>query len=285
MPKVRANGIDIYFEEHGSGEPLLLIMGWGGNAASWQPQIPGLAERHRLILFDNRGAGRSSAPDEPYTIREMAGDALGLLDALDVPRAHIFGISMGGMIAQELALEHPERVTSLVLGCTSPGGAKAAGAAQLHAEITTFRETVGDDGPDLAWFAEFLRRLWTREALAKSDPRLQDFVFSIIRFPPAPHGMRRQAEAIARHDTYDRLHRIAVPTLITSGAEDTLIDPENSELLAQLIPGAELHIFEGLRHAFHLERPDLVNAVIIEFIERATRSAREAADGVPAGGD
>jgi pimeloyl-ACP methyl ester carboxylesterase len=285
MPKVRANGIDIYFEEHGSGEPLLLIMGWGGNAATWQPQLPGLAEHHRLILFDNRGVGRTSAPDEPYTIPQMAADTLGVLDALDVARAHVFGISMGGMIAQELALEHPERVTSLVLGCTTAGSAKAPGATKLHGEIATFRETVGDDGPDLEWFAEFLRRLWTKDALMKSDPHLQDFVFSMIRFPPAPHGIRRQAEAIARHDTFERLHRISVPTLITTGAEDTLIDPENSELLAQLIPNAELRIFEGLLHAFHLERPDLVNSVIIEFLARATRAARKPADGVPAGGD
>lgn len=285
MPRVRANGIEIYFEEHGSGEPLLLIMGWGGNAATWQPQLPGLAEHHRLIVFDNRGAGRSSAPDEPYTIRQMAGDALALLDELDVQQAHVFGISMGGMMAQELTLEHPERVTSLVLGCTSPGGDKAAGAAQLHADISTFRETVGDDGPDLEWFAEFLRRLWTNEALAKSAPRLQDFVFSIIRFPPAPHGMRRQAEAIARHDAFDRLHEISVPTLVTTGDEDTLIHPENSELLAQLIPEAELRIFEGLRHAFHLEEPDLVNAIIIEFIQRVTRGEREPTNGAPAGDD
>jgi pimeloyl-ACP methyl ester carboxylesterase len=282
MPTVRANGIDIYFEEHGSGEPLLLIMGWGGNAATWQPQIPGLAEHYRLIVFDNRGAGRSSAPDEPYTIRQMAADTFGLLDALDVARAHVFGISMGGMIAQELALEQPERVASLVLGCTSPGGEKAAG---LHDEITTFRESVGDDGPDLEWFAEFLRRLWTNEALVKSGPRLQDFVFSIIRFPPAPHGIRRQADAIAQHDAFERLHAISVPTLVTTGAEDTLIDPENSELLAELIPNAELRIFEGLRHAFHLERPDLVNSIIIEFIDRVTRGTRAPADGVPAGGD
>jgi len=224
-------------------------------------------------------------PEEPYTIPGMAADVVGLMDALGIRRAHICGASMGGMIAQELALEHPERVTSLVLGCTTPGSVKAVGVTKLHGEIATFRETVGDDGPDLEWFAEFLRRLWTKEALAKSAPHLQDFVFSMIRFPPAPHGIRRQADAIARHDTFERLHRIAVPTLITTGAEDTLIDPENSELLAQLIPNAELHIFEGLLHAFHLERPDLVNSIIIEFLERATRSSREPADGVPAGGD
>ena len=119
MPTVRANDIDLYYEEHGSGEPLLLIMGWGGNAASWEPQLAGLAENFRVIIFDNRGAGRSSAPDEPYSIVQMATDTARLMEALELPRAHVFGISMGGMIAQELALMHPEKVGALVLGCSA----------------------------------------------------------------------------------------------------------------------------------------------------------------------
>ena len=272
MPTVRANGIDIYYEEHSSGEPLLLIMGWGGNSATWAPQLPGLARHYRVIAFDNRGAGRTTTPEGPYSIREMGRDAVALLDALDVPRAHVFGISMGGMIAQELALEHPDRVGALVLGCTSPGSANAAGAADLSREIANFRETIGDDGPDLQWLSEFLRRLWTDEALAKSDPRLQDFVFSLIRFPPSTRGLRNQAGAIEAHNAYDRLPEISHRTLVTTGSEDSLIDPENSYVLSRHIPDAELRVFEGLRHAFHLERPDLVNSTIIEFIERVKAS-------------
>ena len=282
MPTVRANGINIYYEEHGSGEPLLLIMGWGGNAATWMPQIPGLAQHYRVIAFDNRGAGRTEAPEGPYSIRQMAADTAALLDALAIERTHVFGISMGGMIAQELALAHPERIDALVLGCTSAGGGDAAGAAQLHSEISDFRERVGDDGPDLAWFSDFLRRLWTDEALAKSDPHLQDFVFSIIRFPPRPNGLRSQAAAIAAHNAYDQLSTIRQPTLVTTGSDDTLIDPENSHLMVQRLPVAELRVFDGLRHAFHLERPDLVNATIIEFIERVRASKNSVAI---AGGD
>ncbi len=280
MPTVRANNIEIYYEEHGSGEPLLLIMGWGGNAATWHPQIPGLAERYRVIAFDNRGAGRTSAPDERYTTRQMAADAVGLLDALEVPRAHVFGVSMGGMIAQELALEHPERVGALILGGTSPGSDRAAGIAELRDEIETFREIIKDGGPDLQWFSEFMKLLWTEGALTRSDSQVQDFVLSFIRFPPPPHGLRNQAAAITDHDAHDRLPRITHRTLVITGAEDPLIDPQNSLILAVRIPGAELRFFPGLKHAFHLERADLVNSVIVDFIERVRQSAEGATSAV-----
>jgi pimeloyl-ACP methyl ester carboxylesterase len=274
VPTIQANGIEIYFEEHGSGEPMLLIMGWGGNAATWLPQLPGLAARYRTIAFDNRGAGRSSAPDEPYSIPQMAADAVALLDALDVPQAHIFGISMGGMIAQELALRHSERVGALVLGCTSPGSSRAAGYAQLQSDIVTFQRTASQDGPDLEWFSDFLKRLWTDDALARSTRQLQDFVLSLIRHPPPPHGLRNQSVAISEHNAIDRLHEVGQPTLVITGSEDPLIDPGNSEILAERIPESELRIFAGLKHAFHLERPDLVNSVIVDFIERMEREER-----------
>ncbi|MGB2694609.1 MAG: alpha/beta hydrolase [Dehalococcoidia bacterium] len=268
MATVETNGIQLYYEEHGEGEPLLLIMGWGGNAATWAPQLPGLSEHFRVIAFDNRGSGRSSAPDEPYSTVQMAEDTVGLLDALDVPRAHVFGISMGGMIAQELALAHPERVNALVLGCTSAGGPRAAGFAGLRREIQSFRATNGE-GPDLEWFGEFMKTLWTDEALARSAPSVQDFVLSFIRYPPALHGMKHQAGAIATHDAHDRLSEIAHRVLVITGDKDRLVHPWNSHTLANRIPNAKLHVFTGLLHAFHLERADAVNSRIIDFIYRA----------------
>ena len=271
MSTVHVNGIDLYYEEHGEGEPLLLIMGWGGNAATWKPQLPGLAERFRVIVFDNRGVARSSSPKAPYSTPQMAEDTLGLLDALDVARAHVFGISMGGMVAQEFALAHPERVDALILGCTSAGGNRSAGFADLRGEIADFHELSEDGGPDLQWFSEFLQRLWTDEALARYDRHLQDFLFSMIRFPPPTHGMRNQAKAIAGHNAYDRLIDIRRPTLVITGEEDGLIHPLNSLALAERIPSGELRLFPELKHAFHLERPDLVNPTIIEFIERVRR--------------
>ncbi len=268
MPTLRSNDIDIYYEEHGSGEPLLLIMGWGGNAATWKPQIPDLARQFRVIAFDNRGVGRTSAPEATYSIAQMAEDTRGLLDRLGLERAHVFGISMGGMIAQELALEHPERVDTLTLGCTSPGGKRAAGYRQLYQNIADLNDMLGNEWPDLDWFQEFLKRLWTDAAIARSDTHLQDFVLSLIRFPPTKHGLRNQSSAVALHDAFDRLPDILHQTLVITGDKDGLIDYENSLILAGRIPNAQLKIFPGLRHAFHLEQPQLVNNVLIEFIER-----------------
>ncbi len=264
MATVESNGIEIYYEEHGSGEPLLLIMGWGGNAATWHPQLAGLAEQFRVITFDNRGVGRSSSPEGPYSAPQMAEDVVGLLDALEVRRAHVFGISMGGMIAQELAIEHPRRVDKLILGCTTPGSCRAAGVARLHSDISSFRDSDGQGS--LEWLSDFLKRLWTEDAVMKSTSELQDFVLSLIRFPPTAHGLRNQADAVLGHDAYDRLDQIRHRTLVMTGDEDMLIDPKNSEILAKRIPDAQLLIFKGLRHAFHLERPDLSNNAIIEFI-------------------
>lgn len=268
MATVETNGIQLYFEEHGEGEPLLLIMGWGGNAATWQPQLPGLAERFRVIAFDNRGAGRSSAPDEPYTVAQMAEDTVGLLDALDIPRAHVFGISMGGMIAQELALRHPERVNALILGCTSAGGRRAPGFGWLRRQIRAFCSRNGER-PDLEWFMEFMKRLWTNEALARQTPPVQDFVLSLIRYAAPMHGLKRQADAIAAHDAHDRVPQIRHRTLVMTGEQDALVHPWNSHMLAMRIPNAKLHIFPELRHAFHLERADAVNSLLIDFIYRA----------------
>jgi len=283
MAKAETNGIEIYYEEHGSGEPLLLIMGWGGNAASWRPQLAGLAEHFRVIAFDNRGVGRTSAPEGPYTIPQMAQDATGLMDELDIRRAHIFGISMGGMIAQELAIEQPNRIDKLVLGCTSPGSTQAAGVAQLHGDVASFRDQNGQH--DLEWFQEFLLRLWTQDAMTKATAELQDFVLSLIRFPPTSHGLIHQAEAVLSHNTYDRLSQIQHETLVITGDEDPLIHPENSVILAERIPNARLMVFEGLRHAFHLEKPHLANDAILEFLlatRRTTRAARRRKLATPA---
>ena len=122
MPKVKVGDINIYYEIHGEGEPLVLIMGYGGNSGQWFRQIPGLTKEYRVIVFDNRGTGRSDKPDISYTMETMAGDVAGLLDAIDIPAAHVYGVSMGGMIAQHVALNYPEKVKGLVLGCTTCGG-------------------------------------------------------------------------------------------------------------------------------------------------------------------
>jgi pimeloyl-ACP methyl ester carboxylesterase len=130
MPTTKANGIELYYEVHGEGPPLLLIMGLGANATAWYRQIPVLSERYRVIAFDNRGAGRSEKPLEPYSIPQMADDAAALMDTLGISTSHVFGMSLGGMIAQEYALRHPERVQALVLGGTTPAAPRQCGPAR-----------------------------------------------------------------------------------------------------------------------------------------------------------
>jgi pimeloyl-ACP methyl ester carboxylesterase len=205
----------------------------------------------------------------------MAKDTVGLLDALGIEKAHIFGISMGGMIAQEVALEHPERVDALMLGCTTPGSRRAAGQRELLKNIAEFNNTVGADGPSLEWFQDFLKRLWTDRAITQSHTHLQDFVLSMIRFPPTQHGLHNQSYAVAQHDTYDRLHKITHSTLVMTGDKDGLIDYENSLILAGRIPNADLMVFPGLKHAFHLEAASRVNTIIIDFIDRVVMERAE----------
>jgi pimeloyl-ACP methyl ester carboxylesterase len=277
MTKTRVSDIDIYYEEHGDpdAEPLLLIMGFTANAGAWALQIPALAQRYRVIAFDNRGAGRTTQPDGPYTIPQMADDAAGLLDALGAGPAHIIGSSMGGMIAQEFALRHPQRVRTLTLMCTTPGGPNSFG----YAEMVDYSEAL-DEIQDLSQMLtpELMQASidvhFTPEFMKAPGAGFQAMIGSGIMYPSTLAGVKGQTAAIVKHDTYARLPRIAAPTLVTAGSDDTFVDARNSPLLAGRIPNAELRMFEGLRHGFAVERPDLVNPVLLEFLSKARADVR-----------
>ncbi len=269
MPVVNVNSIDLYYEEHGSGDPLLLIQGFGGNTVAWGPLVPAMAERCRVIAFDNRDAGRSSQASAPYTIADMAADAAGLLDALGIASAHVLGASMGGMIAQEFALQYPSRLRALVLMCTTCGGPKSAGWDQLCERLDLVRELREAPAPDSELVQEQLSWMFTPEFLANPTPAFQEFILSTLQYPAPLEGMKRQAEAIRHHDTYDRLPQIAAPTLVLAGEDDPLILAENSRILAQRIPGARLILYPRMRHGFNLEIPEQVHADILSFLERA----------------
>ncbi len=263
------NGIEMYYEEHGdaNAEPLLLIMGFTMNAAAWAPQIPALAERYHVIAFDNRGAGRTTQPDGGYTIPQMAGDAAALLDHLGIASAHIIGASMGGMIAQEFAIRHPGRVRSLVLACTTPGGPKSAGYAEM---MTTSAE--GLEINDLSEMltperlTEGMEQLFTPAFIAHPGPGLMQMGSAAMLYPQTLAGMKGQLAAIRAHDTYDRLTTISAPTLVIGGDADTLVDAKNSPLLASRIPNAKLHMLPGQRHGFTAEKPEETNRVILDFL-------------------
>jgi pimeloyl-ACP methyl ester carboxylesterase len=226
--------------------------------------VPVFAERYRVISFDNRGAGQSDVPDVPYSTRMMADDAVGLLDALGIERAHVLGVSMGGMIAQEVALTHPRRVRSLQLHCTY-----ARPDHYMLALMEAWRTIRVKVTPE-----EWMRSV----ALWLFSPRTfqerPEFVETIIQTGLAnPHpfsltGFLRQGDAVRSHDTLGRLGGLTCPTLVSVAEDDTLVPPRFARELAAAIPGAVFHLIPGAGHCYFWERPDLFNTMCLDFIAK-----------------
>jgi pimeloyl-ACP methyl ester carboxylesterase len=266
VPTAKAGDINLYYEVHGEGQPLLLIMGYGSNSGHWFVILPHLASRFNVIIFDNRGTGRSDKPDIPYTAEMMTGDIIGLLDAIGIGAANVFGVSMGGMIAQELALRYPGRVKKLVLGCTSCGGPHTVKSSP---EATAFlfdpeRARLSDEEraySTVPW-------LWNEDFIDKHPEAVKRYVKTTTQYPTPTHGYICQGNFILSHDTYDRLPQIKAPALVMCGARDRLIPPENSKILASRIPGAELVIFEKAGHGFISDTADESSDKIIRFLKR-----------------
>ena len=257
--------VRIAWERHGAGPPLLLIHGLGYARWGWEPVLPGLAERFDVILFDNRGIGESDAPPGPYTAAEMADDAIQVLDEAGVGRAHVVGTSLGGMVAQELALGHPDRVDRLVLACTTPGGPKAHPMPQrtltLMAEAATLEPAVA------------LRR-FVENALAPATvaehPELVDRILAHrIATAQAPVAWAAQAAAGATFDAFERLGALAARALVQHGDEDVVVDPRNADLLVELLPDARLERLQGTGHLFFWEAPERFVSSVSAFLENA----------------
>jgi pimeloyl-ACP methyl ester carboxylesterase len=255
----------IAWERRGSGAPLLLIHGLGYARWGWEPVLPELAEQFDVILFDNRGIGESDAPPGPYTVAEMAADAVQVLDETGVARAHVVGTSLGGMIAQELALAYPERVDRLVLACTTPGGSKAHPMPQvtvaLMAEAPTLEPVVA------------LRR-FVENALApatvEAHPELVEQIMAHrLAAAQQPAAWAAQASAGATFDAYERLGGLASPTLVQHGDEDVVVDPRNADLLVELLPDARLERVPGTGHLFFWEAPERFVSSVSAFLEDA----------------
>ena len=273
MAKARVDDIQLYYEEHGQGEPLLLIMGLGASTLAWSEQIRTLGREFRLIAFDNRGAGRSDKPAVRYTIALFADDSAGLMDALGIDSAHVYGQSMGGFIAQELALRHPQRVRTLVLASTSCGGRRAvvaspenlAGIGMMN--VLSPREAA-EKGLPLLYSAEFIAR--HHDALVQRSLREAE-----LRSPPDAFG--RQVQAAVRHNTFDRLPEIRCPTLVITGDDDKVVPAENSRVLAERIPGAELAVLPGGGHGYLVEKAAESNDIVLDFLRRHRTAATESA--------
>ncbi len=269
MATAQVNDIQIYYEVHGAGEPLLLIMGLGAHADSWEMQVPDFSREHTVIAFDNRGAGRSDKPSEPYSIPQMAGDAAGLLDALGLGSAHVYGMSMGGMIAQEMVLRHPHRVRALVLGGTMAGLANGivAGPELLQQWASTALLPL-----ELAVQAG-LKFLYSEEFIAANKERLVRHALETAHLMAPLDALQRQFMAVAQFNAYDRLSDIRVPTLIITGSDDKIVPAANSRILAERIPGAQLLELAGAGHGFLVEKAAEANAAVLAFLRRHSSSS------------
>src|SRR5881296_1809679 len=264
MPKVGVNGIRVFYEEAGRGEPLIRIMGFGGDHLAWAFQVRARAARYRVVTFDNRGAGQSDAPEPPYTIRTMADDTAGLMDALGIERAHVVGVSMGGMIAQELALAYPGRVRTLQLHATL-----GRPDAYMRALVEGWRKTRIALGREDA-----LRviALWLFAPRTYEErPEFVELVLQNAIANPHPQsltGFLRQGDAVLGHDTLERLEQLRCPTLVSVADHDILVPPRFSHAIAQRVPGAELKTIADAGHAYIWERPEAFNAMCLEFLAR-----------------
>jgi len=269
MPTVSVNGIEIHYIEVGAGEPLILLMGFGGDHLSWGFQLNAFAAKHRVIAFDNRGSGRSSAPDVPYTTRLMADDTAALMDRLRIEAAHVLGVSLGGMIAQELALAHPDRVLSLQLHCTTARPDRYMLA--LLENLRTARAGLGAEQ------AQRAMALWLFAPTTFNErPEFVETMLYAARTQPYPQsdvGFARQGDAIVSHDTLDRLGAITCPTLVGVGEEDALAPSRFSREIAAAIPHAEIHTVPGAGHVAFWEKPAEFNALCLEFLAKHRRHA------------
>ena len=270
MPYAQAGKAELYYEEQGTGDPLLLIMGLGVTHAGWVLQAPAFRKQHRVITYDSRGLGLSADDGEPYTIRTLADDAVALLDHLGIERSHVLGLSLGGMVAQEVAINYPGRVHRLVLVATTPGGARLEVTPEMrHAlgigpDVDLGSIEAGEVQIDMKEVGASMTRL------SFNNPLLSWALMKLARSrgnPASPEGTHRQAQAASAVDTVGRLHLIQAPTLVMAGTKDRIVPPHASEVLASRIPNARLALLKGASHAFAIEASWRLNQEVLRFLK------------------
>jgi 3-oxoadipate enol-lactonase len=253
VPNVEVQGREIHYERGGEGEPLLLIQGMSANLLAWGGPFSSILERgFECISFDNRGIGLSSPATEPFTIAEMAADTAGLLDSLEIESAHVLGISMGGMIAQELALAQPERLRSLTLGCTYCGG--PGSELMAPADFQALAEAMASGEAQRVF-----RQMWELNlspGFRSAQGRYAEFTAMAEARPAPRQTIELQVQAIAGHDTSARLPGLSIPTLVLHGTVDRVLPVANGRLIASLLPAARLEILDGIGHMFWWEQPE-----------------------------
>jgi 3-oxoadipate enol-lactonase len=258
MPVIMNQGARIYWDEQGEGDPVLLIMGLGWASPLWHRSRPVLSARYRTVAFDNRGVGRSEVPPGPYPIGLMASDAAAVLDAARVESAHVFGVSMGGMIAQEFALTYPHRVRSLILGCTAAGGPGAVRAEPEVIEVLTRRDMSPEE------YAGAINP-YIYDPGTPHERREEDMVLR-RKWWPDPAGHLAQLQGIMAWEAYSRLDQIGVPTLVIHGESDQLVPPANGKLIAGRIRNAKLVLIPHAGHILATDQPDAAHRAVLEFL-------------------
>ena len=252
-------GAAIYWDQRGDGDPLLLLMGLGYSSEAWHRMRPGLAERYRTVALDNRGTGRTTAPDGAYTIAAMAEDARAVLDAADAERAHVFGMSMGGLIAQQLALDHPERVASLILGCTPVVGPDAVRPEPDASRMVIARAHMPPEEAARAAIP-FVYHPRTPASLIEQDLDVRRPWF------PRPEAYRAQLLAMLGWESYRRVGEITAPALVIHGELDRLVPAANAAVTVRRIPHARLVLLERASHTFTTDQPEAALRTVLAFL-------------------
>jgi pimeloyl-ACP methyl ester carboxylesterase len=257
---VEHDGTTLYWESTGSGEPVLLVMGLGMPATGWWRTAAVLAKRFRVLAFDNRGCGRSGRPRGPYTLEQLAADALAVLDAAGETSAYVYGLSLGGMIAQELALRAPERARSLVLGATTAGGPEHEPPDE---ETLGFLRRRGAMPHEEGVWAS-IPYVYGPATIERTPHRVAEDLEQRLRFAPDRGGYEAQFAAASRHDTTTRLAAIAAPALVVHGDADRIVPVGNGRRLAERLPAASFHPFAGAGHLYMTDTPE-ADEIVVRF--------------------
>jgi 3-oxoadipate enol-lactonase len=265
VPVAEVNGQRLYWREHGEGDPLLCVMGLGADHIAWNLQVGPWSERHRTIVFDNRDVGRSSRAEAGYGLSDLVDDTLGLVDAIGLERFHLLGMSMGGAVAQHLALRAPERIRTLTLVCTYAGASRNYQESRVR---VWERDLAGRSARERY---EALMLLTYSEAFYDQDGAVEWLLDMAMKHPnpQEPEAFTRQARAVAEHDLRDRIAELDMPVHVIGAEHDILVPAWKSRELAGLIPGAELTVIEDSGHALNVERADELNRAVLDFIARA----------------
>lgn len=263
MPIANIENLNMYYEIIGQGQPLVMIRGVGSNVDHWYEQVPVLSKKYQLLIFDNRGIARSSDPGGSFSTKDMAADTIALMEAVGIKTAHVLGYSMGGMIAQEMALAYPEKINGLILVATDCGISLRINARPECSKLFSEMIRLGTNEAKTAAAG----CLFAKQTFESRPDIIQRYAEVSLRFPASQRTLERQWEAITRHDACRRLQNITAPTLVITGSADVLIPPENSGVLAEQIPDARAHTIDGGGHLFVIEQPERFNEAVIGFLD------------------